>query len=173
MCEIFGDHWGYTSKDLNYKSPAQIICELAECRKTGANMLLNVGPKPDGTLRNIDAAYLELIGDWMRYFGEAVYSPRPTGIAVENKKNDFILRDGSTYYLFCFDLPMISDPHVAINGNSLYEDRFVLSDSIKSVYWMDDGSPVEFEQKDDRVTVHTVPFRYGRSLVVRVAKIEC
>lgn len=173
MCEIFGDHWGYTSKDLNYKSPAQIICELAECRKFGANMLLNIGPKPDGTLRNIDAAYLELIGDWMRYFGEAVYSTRPTGIAVENKKNDFILRNGSTYYLFCFDLPMVSDPNVAINENSLYEDRFVLSDSVKSVYWMDDGSPLEFEQKDGRVTVHTVPFRYGCSLVVRVAKIEC
>ena len=63
MCQIFGDNWGYAREDLNYKAPAQIIRELAECRKYGANMLLNVGPMGDGTVRPIDAAMLGLVGE--------------------------------------------------------------------------------------------------------------
>lgn len=174
MCEVLGNHWGYAKEDLNYKAPAQIICELAECRKYGANFLLNVGPAPDGMLRRMDTAYLEFLGDWASYFGEAIYAPRPAQIAVKNKSKDFILRDGNAYYLFCFDLPTKGDANVTVSGDSAYEDKFTLPDTIRSVYWLDDGAPLEFEQnKDNEVTVHTVPFRYGRNLVVRVAKIEC
>lgn len=45
MCETMGDHWGYAKDDLNFKSPATIIEETADCRRYGANMLLNIGPK--------------------------------------------------------------------------------------------------------------------------------
>ena len=48
MCETMGDHWGYAKDDLNFKSPATIIEETADCRRYGANMLLNIGPKGDG-----------------------------------------------------------------------------------------------------------------------------
>lgn len=173
MCEIFADHWGYAREDLAYRSPAQMICELAECRKYGSNMLLNVGPVGDGSLRPMDAAMLGIVGEWVGYYEEAIRAPRPVNIQVRNKEEDFLLKDGQNYYLFCFHLPMRADANVAQNEEADFSDLFELSEQIRAISWMDNGEAVDFEQEGSSVTVHTVPYCYGRNLVVRVAKIEC
>lgn len=173
MCETMGDHWAYAREDLLFKSPATIIEEIAECRRYGANMLLNVGPMGDGSLRTIDSATLEIVGEWTRRFDEAIRRPKPTGIVIDKKPKDFVLKDGECYYLFCYDLPMCFDVNVAIHTETFYEDTFEFKPEVKSVIWMDNGEKVKFEQKDGKITVYTVPFDYGRNLVVRVAKIQC
>lgn len=173
MCEIFASHWGYTKDDLNFKAPAQMIRELADCRRCGCNMLMNVGPMGDGSVRPIEAESLKIMGQWVAYYDEAICSPRPSGIEVENKDGDFILQDGKNYYLFCTDVPMLSNPNVAINRAGEFIDKFTLPEKITSVTWMDNGEPVEFTQEGDAVTVHAGSFKYGRDLVVRVAKIVC
>ena len=173
MCEIFGDHWGYAAEDLNFKSPASMIEELAECRKYGANMLINVGPMGDGMLREMDKATLGVMGQWVNYFDEAIRRPRPAGIAIENKPNDFLLKDGKNYYLFCFKLPMSADINVACFEDSDYKDIFEFAEEVESVKWMDNGADVTFKKEGNTMTVFTEPYLYGRSLVVRVAKIVC
>lgn len=173
MCEVLNDHWGYARRDLNYRSPAEMICTLCECRRAGSNMLLNVGPMGDGSLRTIDQGVLEIIGQWMELNGEAIYLPRPTDIKVENKEKDFILKNDNTYYLFCHDLPMVSDEHVAIFGKANYISKFEFPRRIESIRWLDDGTAVEFEQSGETVVVKLVPFAYGQNLVIRVAKIVC
>ncbi len=173
MCEVFASHWGYAKEDLNFKSPAQMIRELADCRRYGSNLLMNLGPMGDGSIRPIDAAMFGILGEWVAYFEEAIRKPLPCGIEIENKEDDFLLKDGKNYYLFCYNLPMSGDPNVALNDAANYSDIFKLSDKITSVNWMDNNAPVEFTQNGDNVTIHTVPFAYGRDLVVRVAKIVC
>ena len=173
MCEVFCDHWGYAREDLNYKSPAQMIRELADCRRYRSNMLMNVGPMEDGSIREIDRATLNLMGRWVEYFGEAIYNPEPTNIEIEGKPDDFILKYENCYYLFCYNLPMSADPNVALVKDSNYASRFQLKDEIEKVVWLDNGAEVAFEQENKNVTVMTVPYTYGRSLVVRVAKIIC
>ena len=173
MCEVFCDHWGYAREDLNYKSPAQMIRELADCRRYRSNMLMNVGPMEDGSVREIDRATLNLMGRWVEYFGEAIYNPEPTNIEIEGKPDDFILKYENCYYLFCYNLPMSADPNVALVKDSNYASRFQLEDEIEKVVWLDNGAEVIFEQENRDVTVMTVPYTYGRSLVVRVAKIIC
>ena len=173
MCEVFGSHWGYAKDDLFYKSPAQLIETLAVCRKCGSNMLLNVGPMGDGYLRPLDAASLDMIGQWVSRHEEAIRAPRPSGIEVEGKPNDFLLRDGNTYYLFCMGLPMTADLNVQLGIDGNYESAFCLDGTIKSVRWMDNGKDVPFTVCGEKVTVTTQPFSYGYHWVVRVAKIEC
>ncbi len=173
MCEIFGDHWGYAAEDLNFKSPALMIEELADCRKYGANMLINVGPMGDGSLRPMDTATLGVMGQWVNYFEEAIREPRPTGIVIENKPGDFILKNGKNYYLFCFKLPMRGDINVAWYEDTNYTDTFELPEEIASVTWMDNGADVTFVKEGNKISVLTEPCVYGRSLVVRVAKIVC
>lgn len=173
MCEVFCDHWGYAREDLNYKSPAQMIRQLADCRRYRANMLMNVGPMGDGSIRQMDQAILDLMGSWVRYFDEAIRTPAPTGIEIDGKPDDFILKDGNNYYLFCYNLPMVADANVAILENAQYESKFSLADKIQSVVWMDNGAKVKYTQNEENVTVTTVPYTYGRNLVVRVAKITC
>jgi len=174
MCEVFNDHWGYASDDLNYKSPAKMICELAECRKFGSNFLLNAGPLANGYLRSIDDAYFGIIGEWVEYFAEALYETRPCEIEVVNKAEDFLLKCGKNYYLFCFNLQMAGDENVALKlkENEKYEDIFEMDEEIESVKWLDNSAPVSFVQNGSSVKIFTEPFRYGRNLVVRVAKIS-
>ena len=82
-----------------------------------------------------------------------------------------MLRDGSSCYLFLFDLSKSSGDDVVMAGEATTDSSFALSEAVKSVTWLDTGEPVPFSQQDGRVTVHPTPQRYGQSFVVRVAKI--
>jgi len=124
-------------------------------------------------LRPMDIVTLGIIGQWVGYFDEAIRTPRPTNIEIKNKANDFILRDGKNYYLFCFKLPMRGDLNVAWYEDINYTDSFEITEEIESVTWMDNGADVNFIKNGDKMSVCTEPFTYGRSLVVRVAKIVC
>lgn len=173
MCEVLADHWGYAKEDLNYKSPAFIIREIAECRRNNANMLLNVGPMGDGSIRPIDREILGIIGEWVRIYDEAIRDVKPTGIEIKGKPEHFILKGNDCYYLFCPDLSMVSDPNVALYGEKEgYVDSFKFGERVKKVTWLDNDAELKFEQNGDYVTVYATPFEYGRNLVVRVAKIE-
>lgn len=171
MCEITCDHWGYAGEDLNFKGTGQLIRELADCRRYRSNMLMNVGLQGDGSISLMDQAVFQVLGQWVSYFDEAIRTPAPTGISVLDKPEDFLLKKENHYYLFCYNLPMSADPNVALSDSRDYESKFSLPEKIRSVTWMDNGSSVAFSQEGDKVTVQTEPFRYGRSLVVRVAKI--
>ena len=172
MCQVLADHWGYAADDLNYKAPADAIRDLAVCRRYGSNLLLNVGPVGDGSLRAMDAAVLELLGRWTALNREAIYVPRPTGIAVEGQQDDFLLREGDTYYLFCDHLPMVADPNVAKYAETEYAVSFPLECTITAAEWVDTGEPVAFTQQEGKTTVTTVPFTYGRNTVVRVVRLH-
>lgn len=171
MCQTMANHWGCAKEDLSYKAPADIIKDLTVCRRYGSNFLLNVGPLGDGSLRNIEKATLEIVGEWMRFNGEAV-SALPCGIEVQGKENDFILEKDGAYYLFCNGLPIMADPNVVLQSEkSDYDTVFETDKKIKSACWLDNGEALNFTQNENSVTVRTVPFAYGRDLVVRVAKI--
>lgn len=173
MCEVFNDHWGYAKADLHYKSPASLIETLAYCRKHHANLLINAGPLGNGILRTIDRGYMEIIGQWVTLNDEAIRCPSPGGIPVAGNPKDFLLRDGDNYYLFCHDIPMITNEHVGQASAEMIPDRFELALPVKEAYWLDNGAPVVFSQKDGQVCVTPAFTEYGRSLVIRVAKLIC
>ena len=171
MCETLGDHWGYAEKDFNFKSTANIIQSFAICRRYRSNFLLNVGPKADGTLRTIDKANLEIVGQWYDLNKEALHSPVPFAKEVENKPNNFFLKDGNNYYLFFFDVGSSGDINVSIERDSNPDNVFTFSEKIKSAVWLDNGKALNFTQDGDRVNIQAKPAEYGQSYVVRVAKI--
>jgi glycosyltransferase involved in cell wall biosynthesis len=98
MCETLNQHWGYTREDFCYKSLADLIEELCDCRRYGANFLLNVGPMANGHLRLLDKALLEELGNWVNVHKEAVYLPRPSEVKeISNKPRDFLLKKDNNY----------------------------------------------------------------------------
>ena len=50
FCMTMNDNWGYYPSDTNYKPIAQIVRTFVEVIASGGNLLLNIGPKPDGTI---------------------------------------------------------------------------------------------------------------------------
>lgn len=173
MCQIFGDHWGYTKLDFNFKSLADIIRDYCVCRRFGSNLLLNVGPMANGKLRQLDTAMLRTLGEWINTFSEACVGTKPTTIAVEGQNGDFIMKGDGAYYLFCNGLPMQGSGHVVINdeNRSSYTVKFNLPEKIKSIEWIVADGEISFEQNGDEVTVTTSNQPYGQSVVVRIAKL--
>lgn len=74
--------WCY-NPDPIYKSPTRIIHQLCDIVSKNGNLLLNVGPKADGTFDERAVKTLSKIGDWLRICGEAIYGTRPFAIAQE------------------------------------------------------------------------------------------
>jgi alpha-L-fucosidase len=76
-CITMGDGWQYQSMLENYKSADQLIEMLIEIRAKGGNLLLNVGPKPDGELPIEQEERLREMALWMFVNGEAIHDVRP------------------------------------------------------------------------------------------------
>lgn len=74
--------WGYI-RDEDYKTAHEIIPELVDIVSKHGCLLLNVGPKPDGTFPEEAEKALHNIGRWMEVNGEAIYSTRPWKIYGE------------------------------------------------------------------------------------------
>jgi alpha-L-fucosidase len=75
-CMTMGDQWSYKPDD-KYKSTRQLIQLLVGIVAKGGNFLLNVGPRPDGTLPPEAVGRLEEIGRWMDVNAEALHGTRP------------------------------------------------------------------------------------------------
>lgn len=90
---------------LAYKSVSEILGILVKVVSRGGNLLLNVGPKPDGTLE--DEAYDRLrgIGDWMQVNSEAIYGTKPVA-PYQDGNVYFTTRDG---YVYAFYIPEKED----------------------------------------------------------------
>jgi alpha-L-fucosidase len=75
-CIPLGNDWGYVPSDV-YKTPTKVIHTLAEITAKGGNLLLGIGPKPDGTLPDEVTERLAQVGAWLQKNGEAIFGARP------------------------------------------------------------------------------------------------
>jgi len=84
-CMTIGEYsgWGYIRHNPNLRSVTQLIQHLAFAASGGGNYLLNVGPKPDGSVQREFVTRLERMGDWLEINGESIYGTQrcPFGAA--------------------------------------------------------------------------------------------
>ena len=105
FCMTMNDNWGYYPSDKNYKPHSQIIRTFVEVIANGGNLLLNIGPKPDGTIAKEQKDILETLGDWISRNEEAVYSTH-SGLPYGHFFGPTLLsKDNKTLYLAVFDEP--------------------------------------------------------------------
>ena len=78
--------WGYKIKDQDYKSVKELVHYLVKAAGMGANLLLNIGPQPNGELPAAALDRLKGIGEWMNRYGETFYG---------TKAGDFPHRSGA------------------------------------------------------------------------------
>lgn len=76
-CMTVGDKWGYNRHDTKIKSVETVIRQLQECAAKGGNLLLNIGPKVDGSVPEKVRDVFRGVGKWLRVNGEAIYATRP------------------------------------------------------------------------------------------------
>ena len=169
MCHTINDHWGIGAQDFNFKSPRELITSLCECRRVGANYLLNIGPTGTGGIEPMQEALLSTIGDWMKIYGEAIYEGRPYPAGSMGK--NFILKGKDALYIFFYDLGKEINANVTVPGGNTGAYAFTgVTDKVKEIFWMDNGERLAFGQAANMLTVNATGFPYGTSTCVRVAK---
>lgn len=113
-CETLNGSWGFNITDRNYKTPKQVVHYLVNAAGRNANLLLNIGPMPDGKVQQEFIDTLTEAGKWLAKYGETVYGtrggfmqPQKWGVATIKDKKVFIhiLNDPQTESLEIKDLP--------------------------------------------------------------------
>jgi alpha-L-fucosidase len=96
-CETINGAWGYNSGDHNFKSTQQLIHYMAKAAGNNANFLLNIGPKPDGTIQDEFRTRLLEMGTWLGKNGESIYgtrggplTPRPWGVTTQKANMTYV-----------------------------------------------------------------------------------
>lgn len=101
-CETMNGMWGYKITDQDYKSPKTLIHYLVKAAGKDANLLMNIGPQPNGELPSVALERLAAVGDWMKVYGETIYgtrggciAPHPWGVTTQK---------GNKLYVHILDL---------------------------------------------------------------------
>ncbi len=96
-CETMNGMWGYKITDQNYKSTKTLIHYLVKAAGKDANLLMNIGPQPDGCLPEVALERLKEIGEWMKTYGETIYgtrggcvAPHPWGVTTQKGDRLFV-----------------------------------------------------------------------------------
>ena len=97
-CQTMNGMWGYKVADQHYKSATTLIRLLARTASKGANLLMNIGPQPDGNLPKTAIERLHEMGAWLKANGEAIYG---TDGVIYPQGGDSIVstRNGQTFYM--------------------------------------------------------------------------
>lgn len=137
-CQTMNGMWGYKLIDQNYKSVETLIRYLVSTAAKGANLLLNVGPQPNGELPAVAIERMKEMGQWLRVNGETIYGTTAGDLpaqewGVTTRKDDRL-------YLHIFDL----------KENTL---TVPLSCKVKKAYTFADKQPIKFKQNKDGVTL--------------------
>jgi alpha-L-fucosidase len=109
-CFTLGTQWAYKPTHEEYKSGTQLIEMLIETRAKGGNLLLNVGPKPDGEIPIEQAARIQELALWNFINHEAIYDVRPCPIIRERLTLDHTVwytqsKAGDTVYAIVTGIP--------------------------------------------------------------------
>lgn len=139
-CETMNGMWGYKITDQEYKSTRTLIHYLVKAAGMNANLLMNIGPQPDGSLPAVSIERLKEIGEWMQTYGETIYgtrgglvTPRSWGVTTQKENKLYVhILDWQDTGLF---LPIA--------------DR-----KIKKARLYKDGSPVKFTQDKQGIVLN-------------------
>jgi alpha-L-fucosidase len=136
-------HWGYHAGERLWKTPERVIHILAQVAEGGGNLLLNVGPKADGTLPQHFVDLVREVGDWLEVNGEAIYGSTP-GVCECISIGRMAVVD-STIYLHVLYWP----------GDTLHLSG--LANRVRMARFVADDWPIDFEQQGEHIYLHNLP----------------
>lgn len=143
-CITLANNWGFVPND-RYKSSARIIHTLIEITAKGGNLLLGIGPKPDGTLTDEAIERLQKIGQWLDKNGEAIYNTRITPYFKDDNTWFTRSKDGKTIYaIHCLKESEKIPSKITWKGNEPARgSKLICLQTGKSVPWKKTAGGIE------------------------------
>jgi alpha-L-fucosidase len=172
--------WGYINDDT-FKSPEFIVHQLIDIVSKNGNLLLNIGPRSDGTIPDEVQRVLLEVGAWLNVNGEAVYGTRPWRVYGEGptkvaagsfhdtettnyKPEDFRFTTKGDV-LYAIGLAWPSNGEAAIHSLALTAG----SSRVRSVTLLGNDSELKFDQRVDGLHLQLpaqAPAKYAYALRV-------
>lgn len=121
------ESYGYSKHDKSHKSAKFFIQLLANSASRGANLLMNLGPKGDGTFDQKDKDILDSIGGWLTKNGDAIYGTEKSSLPIPAW--GVTTKKGQRIYLHVFNWP--ADGNLIVGG---------LKSKVKAAYFLVDKS---------------------------------
>ena len=96
-CMTINNTWGYAAWDTSFKSPTELVRNLAHLASNGANFLLNIGPTDTGAVTAGQASALQGVGAWMNTNGAAIFGAGHTGLVAPPSWGKVTRKGGKLY----------------------------------------------------------------------------
>lgn len=157
-CMTLNDSWGYQRTDDSWKSPKTVLRNLISCSRDSGNYLLNIGPKPDGSIPEESVGVFREVGQWMARNGETIYATDRCQVKRSEYAN--FTRKGNTLYMHIYFWP---GEMATVAG---------LMTGVKSARMFATGQRVAFEQDRFRVRFTGLPEKAPDHPITTIA-IEC
>lgn len=121
-CIITGKGWSYRFNDV-FKPTRELIHLLVDIVSKGGNLLLNVGPSPDGTWDDEIYKRFDEIGKWLEINGEAIYRTRPIAPYFDGKIRYTQSKNGTIYAMYLVSENESSFPaELKLNGITIHPE---------------------------------------------------
>jgi len=171
-CMTLNDSWGFNRGDDGWKTPKVIVSNLAECARGGGNYLLNIGPKPDGSIPEESVTVLETVGKWLDTNGKAIYGTERGEFSWNS--NAQYTRRGNTLYIHQQYWPGHTPAAEAL---TFFQPEVVigiggLKAKAKSARLLKTGEPVQFTQDEWSLRLTGLPLN-APDQPATVIEVEC
>jgi alpha-L-fucosidase len=169
-CMTLNNHWGYHGGDHLWKCPSDVIGMLQKAASGKGNLLLNVGPRGDGSVPEESERILREVGEWLRRCGECVFDTDPFTFDYMKREDHngdwsangpFTLKGRSLYQLVRY----WPGSELVIAGLNTTVDAVTLLSAAGS-------RPCRFTQSDGKVTVTGLP-EEAPDPVCPVVRLDC
>lgn len=157
-CYTLNNSWGYNAYDNNWKSPAWIAEKLFSCRHNGGNLLINIGPRADGSIPEESRRILKETGAWIEKNSEAIYSVTPHPF-------DYAEQEFSTGRDSCVYIMLMNEAYGALRKITGIGNR------VKSIRFLDTGDMLPFKQSGEIIQLTGLCPR-EKPVMPRILKLE-
>lgn len=170
--------WAYVSQP-SYKSAGRILRQLIDVVSKNGNLLLDVGPRADGTIPAEIESRLRQIGAWLHINGEAIYETRPAerfgegptrlkaGSFGSDRNQDLAAQDlRFTTHAGAFYVHVLGAPGSQVRVTSLRRDTPLLFGRLQKAEMLGVAQPLKWEWSADGLVIHMPDTRPSDEAVV-------
>ncbi|EKF55757.1 alpha-L-fucosidase [Galbibacter marinus] len=152
-CQTMNTSWGFNLQDTKEKSKKELIQFMVQTFGNGANLLLNVGPMPNGKIQPQHVENLKFIGQWMDQYGQTIYQTQKGPVSIEGVMTS-TQKDKRVYLHFYGSY----ESDISLHG---------LDGKIKEVLLYKDQSKIKYKKNKQGVTIE-IPENKQDSIVTVV-----